>query len=78
MSCIYGIRQLGVEDQGVAYFIISAITGKIINIFGNGKQVRDILYISDLIEAYNAFVNKANSIKHDVFCMGRGTNILFL
>ncbi len=73
MSCIYGTRQFGVEDQGwVAHFIISSIIGKKIKIFGDGKQVRDILYISDLIEAYDAFVHKADAIKHDVFCMGGG------
>ncbi|MFX0057849.1 MAG: GDP-mannose 4,6-dehydratase [Candidatus Hodarchaeota archaeon] len=73
MSCIYGTRQFGVEDQGwVAHFILSALTGKKLNIFGDGKQVRDVLYVSDLIEVYDAFIKKADSIKHDVFCMGGG------
>ena len=73
MSCIYGTRQFGVEDQGwVAHFIISAILGKQINIFGDGKQVRDVLYIDDLINAFALFVKKADQIKHDVFCMGGG------
>jgi len=75
MSCIYGTRQFGVEDQGwVAHFIISALTNKKINIFGDGKQVRDVLYVSDLIKAYNSFIEKANQIKHDVFCMGGGVD----
>ncbi|MGQ4876800.1 MAG: GDP-mannose 4,6-dehydratase [Promethearchaeia archaeon] len=73
MSCIYGTRQFGVEDQGwVAHFIISALTDKKINIYGDGKQVRDVLFISDLINAYDSFVNKAEQIKHDVFCLGGG------
>ena len=73
MSCIYGTRQFGIEDQGwIAHFIISAITKKNINIFGNGKQVRDILYISDLINAYDSFVQRVNKIGHDVYCIGGG------
>ncbi len=75
MSCIYGTRQFGVEDQGwVAHFIISAFIGKKINIFGDGKQVRDILYITDLIEAYDSFIQNADQIKHDVFCLGGGVD----
>jgi len=75
MSCIYGPKQFGVEDQGwVAHFIISALTGKKINIYGDGKQVRDILYISDLINCFEAFIQKADKIKHDVFCIGGGIN----
>jgi len=73
MSCIYGTRQFGVEDQGwVAHFIISAITGKKIKIFGDGKQVRDVLFITDLIQAYDSFIQKVKKIKHDVFCLGGG------
>jgi len=75
MSCIYGTRQFGVEDQGwVAHFVISALTGKKLNIFGDGKQVRDVLYVSDLIDAFESFILKAENIKHDVFCMGGGVN----
>lgn len=45
-SCIYGLRQFGVEDQGwVAWFVIAAITGRPITIYGDGKQVRDILFV---------------------------------
>ena len=73
MSCIYGTRQFGLEDQGwIAHFIISAITDKKIKIFGDGKQVRDVLYISDLIQAYNNFIRNAEKIKSQVFCMGGG------
>ena len=56
-SCIYGYRQFGVEDQGwVAWFIIAALKGREITIYGDGKQVRDILFIDDLLDAYQAVV----------------------
>lgn len=71
MSCIYGTRQFGFEDQGwVSWFIIAALTGQPIKIFGNGKQVRDVLYVDDLIEAYDAFIN--SNIKHAVWTVGGG------
>ncbi|MFX1346862.1 MAG: GDP-mannose 4,6-dehydratase [Promethearchaeota archaeon] len=73
MSCIYGTRQFGLEDQGwIAHFIISAITGKKLTIYGDGKQVRDVLYVSDLIQAFESFIQRAKSINHEVFCMGGG------
>lgn len=71
MSCIYGTRQFGLEDQGwVAWFSIAALTGKPITIFGDGKQVRDVLYADDLVEAYRAFLN--SDLQHGVFNMGGG------
>ncbi|MES2201161.1 MAG: SDR family NAD(P)-dependent oxidoreductase, partial [candidate division FCPU426 bacterium] len=52
-SCIYGYRQFGVEDQGwVAWFTIAAALGKPLTIYGDGKQVRDVLFIEDLCDAY--------------------------
>jgi len=52
-SCVYGPRQFGIEDQGwVAWFTIAAFTGETITIYGDGKQVRDILYVDDLIHVY--------------------------
>ena len=52
-SCIYGTRQFGIEDQGwVAWFVIAAILGKPVTVYGSGKQVRDLLWIDDLIDAY--------------------------
>ena len=57
MSCIYGTRQFGNEDQGwVAHFVISTLTGKPLTIYGDGKQVRDVLYVSDLVRAYDLFL----------------------
>lgn len=71
MSCIYGPRQLGCEDQGWVYhFINSVINDKTINIYGDGKQIRDILYISDLIEAFDKFIH--SDCKTEVFNMGGG------
>jgi len=72
MSCIYGERQLGVEDQGwVAWFVIATLTHKPITIYGDGKQVRDILHVTDLVEAYNSFIE--SKLKHEVFTMGGGS-----
>lgn len=72
MSCIYGTRQFGVEDQGwIAWFIIATLLGKPITIYGNGKQVRDVLYISDLIRAFDLFVN--SKLKRAVINIGGGT-----
>ena len=53
MSCIYGPHQYGNEDQGwVAHFVIRSISGKPITIYGDGMQVRDILFVDDLVEAF--------------------------
>ena len=59
MSCIYGPRQFGTEDQGwVAHFIIAAMTGKPITIYGDGKQVRDVLFVDDLVRAFRLAAEK--------------------
>jgi CDP-paratose 2-epimerase len=73
MSCIYGTRQFGNEDQGwVAHFILSAIRGEPITIFGDGKQVRDVLYVDDLIRAYDAFLSDPGG-KPAVYNIGGGS-----
>ena len=52
MSCVYGPRQFGTEDQGwVAHFLLRALRGEPITIYGDGRQVRDVLFIDDLVEA---------------------------
>ncbi len=57
MSCIYGTRQFGFEDQGwLAWFTIAALTGQPVTIFGDGRQMRDILYVEDLVRLFDAFV----------------------
>jgi len=71
MSCIYGTRQFGFEDQGwVAWFIIAALFNKKITIYGNGKQVRDMLYVDDLVDAFNRFIN--SGLKRGLFNIGGG------
>jgi len=72
-SCIYGTRQFGIEDQGwVAWFIIAAVTGKPITIYGDGKQVRDILFVDDLLDAYDLAVEKIDIAKGQVYNLGGG------
>lgn len=72
-SCIYGPRQFGVEDQGwVAWFVIAAITGRPISIYGDGKQVRDILFVEDLCDAYDAAFQRLPQIGGQVFNIGGG------
>lgn len=61
-SCIYGPNQYGLEDQGwIAWITLCAILGKKINIFGNGKQVRDILHVSDLVSLFYLIYKKKNN-----------------
>lgn len=72
-SCIYGPRQFGMEDQGwVAWFIIAADGGKPITIYGNGKQVRDILFVDDLLDMYDAAIEKINKSAGQVYNVGGG------
>ncbi len=72
-SCIYGPRQFGVEDQGwVAHFVIAAVMERPINIYGDGKQVRDLLHVSDLIRAYEMGIEQIDSVKGEVFNLGGG------
>jgi CDP-paratose 2-epimerase len=53
MSCIYGPRQFGTEDQGwVAHFLIQALKGNAISVYGDGRQVRDVLHVADAVAAY--------------------------
>ena len=72
-SCIYGPRQFGIEDQGwVAWFIIAAVTGRPITLYGDGKQVRDILYVEDLMNSYDAAVEKIDIASGKVYNIGGG------
>lgn len=71
MSCTYGTRQFGFEDQGwLAHFIISNIKERPITIYGDGKQVRDVLYAEDLVRAFEAFIK--SDLKTEVFNIGGG------
>src|SRR5215831_979478 len=73
MSCIYGPRQFGTEDQGwVAHFIISMLTKRSITIYGNGKQVRDLLFVDDLVRAFRLAVDRIDKVAGEVFNIGGG------
>ncbi|MCX6018298.1 MAG: GDP-mannose 4,6-dehydratase [Chloroflexi bacterium] len=72
-STIYGLRQFGVEDQGwLAHFIIAAVLGRPIKIYGNGKQVRDMLHVTDLVAAYDAAWHNLDRAAGEVFNIGGG------
>ena len=73
MSCIYGTRQFGNEDQGwLAHFIISTVLGRPITIYGDGKQVRDLLYVDDLIEAMKLAIERIEVAGGQVYNIGGG------
>lgn len=72
-SCIYGTRQLGVEDQGwVAHFCIAARYGRPITIYGDGRQVRDVLWIDDLVAAYEAAAERIDIASGQIYNLGGG------
>lgn len=72
-SCIYGPRQMGLEDQGwLAWFVIRAVQGAPITIYGDGKQVRDVLYVDDLVELYLRAVEREGTLRQSVFNVGGG------
>jgi CDP-paratose 2-epimerase len=73
MSCIYGPHQFGTEDQGwVAHFLIRALEGSPITVYGDGKQVRDILFIDDLVEAFVQAHEHVSAISGQAFNIGGG------
>ncbi|MBI3359584.1 MAG: GDP-mannose 4,6-dehydratase [Chloroflexi bacterium] len=72
-SAIYGPRQFGVEDQGwLAFFAICAAVGRPITIYGDGKQVRDVLYIGDLARAFESAVERIDRVRGEVYNIGGG------
>jgi CDP-paratose 2-epimerase len=79
-SCIYGYRQFGIEDQGwVAWFIIAAALGRPLTIYGDGKQVRDVLFIDDLIDAFDMAWHKIDKVSGSIYNIGGGPeNVLSL
>lgn len=73
MSCVYGPRQMGTEDQGwVAHFLIQALAGRPITLFGDGRQVRDILHVADVVEAYVHAWRRIDQISGSAFNLGGG------
>jgi CDP-paratose 2-epimerase len=72
-SSIYGPRQFGVEDQGwAAHLVIAAVTGRPISIYGDGKQVRDMLYIDDLVAAYLSALDQIETVGGRIYNIGGG------
>ncbi len=72
-SCIYGPRQFGVEDQGwVAWLLIAAVTGQPISIYGDGKQVRDLLWVDDLLDLYEVAIERIDVAAGQVYNVGGG------
>lgn len=72
-SCIYGPNQFGIEDQGwVAWFTIASTFDKSFYIYGNGKQVRDILYVKDLVDLYSLIIKNIHRCSGEIFNVGGG------
>lgn len=72
-SAIYGYRQFGEEDQGwLAWFVIAAVTGRPITIYGDGKQVRDMLFVDDLLDAYEAAIARIDRVAGHAYNIGGG------
>ena len=72
-SCIYGPHQFGIEDPGwVAWFVIAAVTCKPITIYGDGKQVRDLLYVDDLLAAYDQAAAHIDKTAGQIYNIGGG------
>lgn len=79
-SCIYGTNQFGVEDQGwLAWFTIAMMTERPITIYGTGKQVRDALFIDDLVRLYNLAIESQDVVNGKAYNVGGGpTNTISL
>jgi len=72
-SCIYGTRQFGIEDQGwVSWFTIASILNKPMTIYGDGCQVRDVLFVSDLVAAYDLAFKNVNRVNGQIYNVGGG------
>lgn len=74
-SCIYGYRQFGIEDQGwVAWFIAAALSDREVFVYGDGKQVRDVLFIDDLTRAYERALDCIETTAGQIYNIGGGVN----
>jgi CDP-paratose 2-epimerase len=72
-SCIYGPRQFGIEDQGwLAWFTIAVTLGRPVTIYGTGKQVRDVLHVSDLIDLFRTAVDRIDVARGEIYNIGGG------
>jgi CDP-paratose 2-epimerase len=73
MSCIYGPHQFGTEDQGwVAHFLIRALEGRPITLYGDGMQVRDVLFVEDLVDAFLLARAHVDRLSGEAFNIGGG------
>jgi len=73
MSCIYGPHQFGTEDQGwVAHFLIRALEDRPITLYGDGQQVRDVLFVEDLVDAFLLAKKHIRTLSGQVFNIGGG------
>jgi CDP-paratose 2-epimerase len=79
-SCIYGTRQFGVEDQGwIAWFTIARLLGRPITVYGDGRQVRDVLWVDDLVDLYQAAIANMKQARGKVYNAGGGSeNVMSL
>jgi CDP-paratose 2-epimerase len=80
MSCIYGPHQFGTEDQGwVAHFLVRALAGAPITLYGDGMQVRDILFVDDLLDAFLLAERNIARLSGQAFNIGGGAgNVISL
>jgi len=75
MSCIYGPRQFGTEDQGwLAHFVLKARAGDPISIYGDGFQVRDVLFVDDAVNAWLGALERAGKLSGRIFNLGGGAS----
>ncbi|HEX2494257.1 MAG TPA: SDR family NAD(P)-dependent oxidoreductase [Steroidobacter sp.] len=73
MSCIYGPHQHGNEDQGwVAHFVRSALDDSLVTVYGDGRQVRDVLFVEDLVEAFERARRQIQALRGQAFNIGGG------
>lgn len=73
MSCIYGPHQFGTEDQGwIAHFLMRALRGEPITIYGDGRQVRDVLYVDDLVRSMVMALNEIEHVRGRAYNVGGG------
>jgi CDP-paratose 2-epimerase len=73
MSCIYGTHQHGNEDQGwVAHFMACFVGGRPLTLYGDGKQVRDVLFVDDLIDAMQLARERIDLVAGQAFNIGGG------
>lgn len=71
MSCIYGPHQMGTEDQGwVAHFVRRALESELVSIYGDGKQVRDLLFVEDLVDAFLLARKNIDRVQGEAFNIG--------